>query len=71
MKASEVYQAINTGNHQQQQSAMFELLFMVQKLSIAVLELAGNVKQYSGRDPLMLNSRTVLKEFAEIKGEQS
>lgn len=65
MNAREVYNAIETGNREDQRQALFELLTMVNALSFAVLELAGSMKLKEGSDPLGYRSRLLLSEFTE------
>jgi hypothetical protein len=67
--ARELYNAIQTGNQMDQQQALFGLLAQVQTLSIAVLELAGERKMTTGRDPLAHKSRITLGEFMELPGK--
>ena len=66
MNAREVYNAIQTGNREDAQQAMFQLLAMVQELSTATLEMAHSVKQLIGYDPLGQRSRLHLSEFLEL-----
>lgn len=70
MNAGEVYDAIATGTREGQQQALFELLSMVNVLSFAVLELAGEMKLKTDKDPLGSRSRLILSEFTESKGER-
>lgn len=65
MNAREIYNAIETGNREDQRQALFELLTMVNALSFAVLELAGSMKLKEGSDPLGYRSRLLLSEFTE------
>lgn len=65
MNAREVYNAIETGNREDQRQALFELLTLVNALSFAVLELAGSMKLKDGNDPLGYRSRLLLSEFTE------
>lgn len=69
MKSSEIYNAIQTGNRQDAQQALFEILWIVQVLSTAVVEMAGGEKLKTGKDPLSTRSRAVLGEFLELPKE--
>ena len=66
MNARETYDAIQSGNQQDAQQALFQLLAMVQELSTATLETAHSVKQLIGYDPLEQRSRQWLSEFLEL-----
>jgi hypothetical protein len=67
MNAREVYNAISSGNREDAQQALFQLLGMVQELSGAVLAIAHDVEHgRSGRDPLTSRSRLWLSEFLEL-----
>jgi len=63
MNARETYNAIQTGNQQDAQQALFQLLGVVQELSRAVLELARNVEKQIGHDPIDSRSRLWLRDF--------
>ena len=69
MNAREVYNAIQTGNRDDQQQALFELLSQVQTLATAVLEIAGERKLRTGKDALSYRSRLILSEFIELPHE--
>ena len=66
MNAREVYNTIQADSPQGRQQALFELLLLTQTLSTVVLELAGDVKLKTGRDPLQSRSRLLLSEFIEL-----
>lgn len=66
MNARETYNAIQTGNREDAQQALFQLLAMVQELSTATLETAHSVKQLIGYDPLGQRPRQWLSEFLEL-----
>ena len=66
MNVRETYNAIESGNRQDTQQAMFQLLGMVQELSTATLEMAHSVERATGRDPLGQRSRQWLSEFLEL-----
>ena len=67
MNATEVYNAIKSGNRADQQGALLELLEQVKTLAIGVLELAGDRQLASGRDPLMGRTRLTLSDFLELE----
>jgi hypothetical protein len=69
MNAREVYDAIQTGNRDAVQQALFELLSQVQTLATATLELAGERKLRDGADPLSMRSRAILGDFIELSRE--
>lgn len=70
MNAREMYNAIQSNSRESQQQVLFELLSLVQTLSTATLELAGDVKHKTGHDPLQPRSRLLLSEFIELpKGD--
>jgi len=71
MNVSELYDKIQTGNSADQQQVLFELLAHVQQLTIGVLELAGDIKLHSQRDPLSYKTRLLLSDFVELKHEGS
>lgn len=68
MNVREVYDTIRSNKPADQQQALFELLSLVETLSIAVLEVAGGLKQTTGGDPLMTKSRERLSEFIDVGG---
>lgn len=70
MNARETYDAIERGKREDQQQVLFELLALVQTLSTAVLELAGNVRLKTGNDPLASRSRLILSEFIGAPKEE-
>lgn len=72
MNARETYNAIQSGNQQDAQQAMFQLLGMVQELATATLEMAHTVEEFTGHDPLGQRPRQWLSEFLELpkKGKQ-
>jgi hypothetical protein len=71
MNARETYNAIQSGNQKDAQQALFHLLAMVQELSTAALQIAHNVKQLIGYDPLEQRPRLWLTEFLELpKGKK-
>ena len=65
MNARQVYNAIQSGDRDSQQQALFELLSQVQTLATAVLEIAGQERLDTGKDPLSMHSRNVLAGFVE------
>jgi hypothetical protein len=65
MKAGEIYDKIHTGNRMDQQQVLFELWAHVQQLTVGVLELAGDIKRQSQRDPLSYKTRLLLGEFID------
>lgn len=69
MNAREVYNAIQDGDRDAQQQALFELLSQVQTLATAVLEIAGERKLRTEKDVLSLRSRLILSEFIELPHE--
>lgn len=71
MNATQIYNAIQSDNREGRQQALFGLLHMVQTLSMATLELAGDVKLKTGRDPLQSQSRLLLTEFIELPKERT
>lgn len=71
MNAKEIYDAIQTGNRQDAQQALFGLLAHIQTLTIATLEVAGDIRVKSGRDPLASGSRLILSEFLQLPKEQN
>jgi len=66
MNSRETYNAIATGNREDAQQALFQLLAMVQELSTATLEMAHNVEGQTGHDPISSRSRLWLSEFLEL-----
>jgi hypothetical protein len=70
MNARETYNAIQSGSREGMQQAMFDLLFVTQTLSTAVLQLAGSEKRKTGRDPLEMRWRLLLSEFIELPREK-
>lgn len=70
MNAREFYDAIQSGSRENQQQVLFELLGLVQTLSTATLELAGDVKLKTGKDPLASRSRNILSEFIGAPTEE-
>lgn len=66
MKAREIYNLIQTGNQQDAQRVQFEMLHMLQELSTATLEVAHEVKQLTGRDPMGQRPRQWLSEFLQL-----
>lgn len=71
MNARELYNAIQRNERDDQQQVLFELASLIQTLSTAVLELAGDVKLKTGKDPLMLRSRLHLADFLELKPDKA
>lgn len=70
MNERETYYAIESGNAAFRQRALFELLRQVQACATAVLELAGEKKLETGRDPLTIRPRTILSDFIELPPER-
>lgn len=66
MKAREIYNLIQTGNQQDAQRALFEMLSLLQELSTAMFEISYDVKQRTGREPMGQRSRQWLSEFLEL-----
>lgn len=66
MNAREIYNLIQTGNQQDAQRALFEMLSLLQELSTAMLETSYSVKQLTGRDPMGQRPRQWLGEFLEL-----
>lgn len=66
MKAREIYNLIQSGNQQDAQQALFEMLSLLQELSTAMFEVAYDVKQLALRDPMGQRSRQWLSEFLEL-----
>lgn len=72
MKAREICNLIQTGNQQDAQRALFEMLSLLQELSTAMFEVAYEVKQLALHDPMGQRSCQWLSEFLELpkKGQQ-
>jgi len=71
MTAREIYNAIQRGDKESQQQALYELLALNQELATATLELAHHVKQLIGYDPVEQRPRLWLSEFLDLpKGER-
>lgn len=72
MNAREIYNLIQTGNQQDAQQALLEMLSLLQELSTAMFEVAYDVKQLSLHEPMGQRSRQWLSEFLELpkKGVQ-
>lgn len=66
MNAREIYNLIQTGNQQDAQQALVELLALTQELSTAMLEMAHTVEEFSGHDPIEQRPRQWLSEFLEL-----
>jgi hypothetical protein len=66
MNASEIYNLIQTGNQQDAQRALFEMLSLLQELSTATLVMAHTVKGFTGHDPIGQRPRQWLSEFLEL-----
>lgn len=66
MNARETYNAIQSGNQQDAQQAMFQLMCMVQELATATLEMAHTVEEFTGHDPIGQRPRQWLSEFLEL-----
>lgn len=66
MKARGIYNLIQTGNQQDAQQALFEMLSLLQELSTAMLEVAYDVKQLALHEPMGQRSRQWLSEFLEL-----
>lgn len=66
MKAREIYNLIQTGNQQDAQRALFEILALLQELSTAMFEVRYSVEQLTGRDPMGQRPRQWLAEFLEL-----
>lgn len=66
MNARETYNAIQSGNQQDAQQAIFQLLGMVQELATATLEMAHTVEEFTGHDPIGQRPRQWLSEFLEL-----
>lgn len=66
MNAREIYNLIQTGNRQDTQQALSEVLGLLQELSTAMFETSYEIKQLTGRDPLGQRPRQWLSEFLEL-----
>jgi hypothetical protein len=66
MNASEIYNLIQTGNQQDAQRALFEMLSLLQELSTATLVMAHTVREFTGHDPIGQRPRQWLSEFLEL-----
>lgn len=66
MKAREIYNLIQTGNQQDAQRALFEMLGLLQELTTAMFEVAYDVKQVALHEPMGQRSRQWLSEFLEL-----
>lgn len=66
MNAREIYNLIQTGNQQDAQQALFEMLSLLQELSTATFEVSYEVKQLTGREPMGQRPRQWLGEFLEL-----
>jgi hypothetical protein len=71
MNVRETYNAIARGSREDTRHALFELLAQVQTLATATLEIAGQEKLNTGRDPLSMHSRNVLAEFIGLPRDDS
>lgn len=67
MSARELYDRIQTGDPSYvEPEVALELLRILKVTATGVLELAGQVRLKTGKDPLMSSSRLVLSEFIEL-----
>lgn len=65
MKSHEIHAVIERLGQEDQKTILSQLLRMVETLSLATLELAGTIKQDTGKDPLSYGPRVILSEFLD------